>query len=376
MLEGIWSDLERQQLNMTNDWRELHKIPEIGWNLPQTTAFLQRSLDEMNVPWRSFQNKAIIAWVGSGPAILLRAEMDALPVQERGGFTGRLNTRNRHYSGHDLHMAMLLGLARILKLRERELPGQVLLLFYPAGETGMGSKFLVEWGFLEHYPVQTVLALHLTPIIPYGTIDYHAGQCTAYLDGFSIQIQGKGGRGYSPHSAVSPLEIAASIQLLLSSLLQRELAPDQTAVLSIGKAGGGTIPNQIPDKAVVEGTLRCLSDQTRQYLRTRIEEISQGICTAYRGSCSIDFTCTPAVYNDPDLYHRISPLLQARFGDAYPSIAYPMLGADDLCYLSQYVPTAFFLLGSGQPAGNYDEGLLGSGATLLLDALLALWKKK
>lgn len=371
MLETIRNELERQHSNMSHYRNTLNAIPEIGWNLPQTIAFLQRTLDQMNIKWTMFQSKVLVAEIGTGPAVLLRAEMDALPVQERDSLTAQLHTCNRHYSGHDLHMAMLLGLAQVLKDREAELPGRVILLFYPAGETGLGIKFIVERGFLETYPVQAALTLHLTPTFPMGQISYPPGQCMAYIDGFSIQIQGRGGRGYAPYTAVSPLEIAAHIQLLLSSLLQREISPDQRTVLSVGKAGGGTVLNQIPDKAAVEGTFRCLSDQVRQHLHTRIEEISQGICTAYRGSCSIDFTCTPAVYNDTTLYNRILPSLQTHFGEI--SHSHTSLAGDDFGYLSQYVPTAFFVLGAGQLAGEYDESLIFSGASVLLEALLSFW---
>lgn len=372
MWEELRTRLEQEQPDLQKDWEALSQIPETGWNLPRTTTFLQQKLEKMGVEWSLFQSKALLASIGAGPAILLRAEMDAIPIQERNSLTGRTHTRIRHYSGHDLHMAMLLGLARALKAHERELPGQVMLLFYPAGESGVGARFLVERGFLELYPAHTLLTLHLDPTLPFGQVGYHPGQVTAYLDAFSIQIQGRGGRGYSPYETVSPLEIAAHIQIILSSLLQRELPPDERAVLSIGKAGGGTVLNQIPDKAAVEGTFRCLSEASRQYLLARVEEICQGLCTAYRGSSSIEYTSTPPVYNDPELYQKLAPALQARFGSSlFCDCA--TLGADDLCYLSQYVPTAFFRLGSGQPAGSYDESLLATGASLLLEALLALW---
>lgn len=372
MWEELRKRLEQEQPNLRRDWEALSQIPEIGWNLPRTTAFLQQRLEEMGVECNLFQSKALVASIGAGPVVLLRAEMDAMPVQERNGLTGRTHTCVRHYSGHDLHMAMLLGLARVLKAHERELPGRVTLLFYPAGESGVGAKFLVEQGFLERYPAQTLLALHLDPTFPRGQVGYHSGQVTACLDAFSIQIQGRGGRGYSPHETISPLEIAAHIQILLSSLLQRELPPDERAVLSIGKAGGGTILNQIPDKAAVEGTIRCLSETSRQYLLARVKEICQGLCVACRGDYSIEFTSTPPVYNALELFQKISPVLQTRFSDSL-CFDCATLGADDLCYLSQYVPAAFFRLGSGQPAGSYDESLLSTGASLLLEALLALW---
>jgi hippurate hydrolase len=372
MRKELRKRLEQEQKGMRKDWEALRQIPESGWDLPRTTAFLQQELEKMEVEWSLFQSKALVAQIGSGPAILLRAEMDAMPVQERSSLTGRSHTSVRHYSGHDLHMAMLLGIARTLKAYEQELPGRVTLLFYPAGESGAGARFLVERGFLEAYPVQTVLALHLNPTFPLGMLSYRPGQVTAYLDAFSIQIQGQGGRGYAPHKTVNPLEIAAHIQILLNSLIQRELPPDERAVLSIGRSGGGTILNQIPDRASVEGTFRCPSETSRQYLHIRTEEICQGLCSAYRGSCSIEYVSTPAVYNTPALYEKILPALQDRFEGAL-DCGCVTLGADDLCYLSQYVPTAFFILGSGEPAGNYDESLLFTGASLLLEALLALW---
>lgn len=374
MPDKMRKELAQQQANMVRDRQALHQIPEIGWNLPETTAYLRRALEEMELECELFQSKVLVARVGTGPAVLLRAEMDGLPVQERNSFSS--HTRNCHSSGHDLHMAMLLAITRVLKAHEKELPGQAVLVFQPAGETGLGAKFMVERGFLEQYNIQSALALHLDPVFPAGQIAYNPGRTTAFLDAFLIQIQGKGGRGYNPYNAINPLEIAAQVQLILSSLLQRELPPAQQAVLSVGKAGGGVVANQIPEKAVVEGTFRCLSDEVRQYLHTRVEEISQGVCAAYRGSCSIDFTCTPAVFNDPGLHDLIFPRIQHRFGPERTSSA-PVfnLGAEDLCYISQYVPTAFFHLGSGQPAGVYDEELLSTGASVLLEALLAIWQR-
>lgn len=375
--QSILSELELLQTQMTKDRRALHQIPEIGWTLPQTTAYLCSALEGMGFHVEHFLSRLLLTRIGSGPCtVLLRAEMDGLPVQENSALPFRSHTRNCHYSGHDLHMAMLLGIASVLKAHEAELPGQVIFLFQPAGEIGAGSKFAVERGFLEHYGVTEALTLHLNPSVPSGQLTYLSGPATASLDAFTLLIRGKGGRGYSPFEAVSPLEIAAHIQLVLGSLIQREVPLPQHAALSIGKAGGGTVSNQIPECATVEGTVRCTSEEVRQHLVTRIREIAVGMCAAYRGKCSVEYISTPALMNDPRLHSLLKPVLQQMEGVIKEPVfsAEPSMGAEGFAYISRCVPTAFFHLGAqvkGHP-GEFDEDLLLPGAKVLLASLLAI----
>ena len=379
MYNTILQQLKGQAGAMTAHRRALHRIPELAWNVPSTTAYLENALREGGLePVLAF-DKILLAKVGRpgpAPTVMIRAEMDALPVQELGDLSFRSPGRNSHCSGHDLHMAMSLGLACGLKAHEDRLPGQVVFVFQPAGETALGCKFMVSHGLLESLGIRAALAVHLNSATPLGCVQYQSGIITAYLDAFYISLTGRGSRGYAPHDGVTPLEMAAHIQLILGSLVQREVDAKERVVLSVGKAGGGTVTTHIPDTAQVWGTTRCFRSEIRQYVLERIREVAQGVAAAYRGEAAVEFNSTPALINDSALARSVAPALEDLLGpERFVAGGVPTMGAEDLSYISQRVPTAFLLLGGSLPGapGSFDESVMVTGAQALAAALFGIW---
>ncbi len=379
MYHDILQQLTELGDEMTAHRRALHQIPELAWNVPATSAYVENALREIGLDPILFYDKILTAAVGrpgAAPTVMIRAEMDALPVQEQGSLPFRPSTRNSHCSGHDLHMAMSLGLARALQAHAGALPGQVIFLFQPAGETAMGCKFILSRGILDALGVRAVLAIHLNSATPTGCIQYQSGIVTSYLDAFYISLTGRGSRGYAPHDGVTPLEMAAHIQLILGSLVQREVDAREHVVLSIGKAGGGTVTTHIPDTAQVWGTMRCFCPEIRSYLMERVREVAGGVAAAYRGEAAVEFNSTPALINDEGLARSIAPALSELLGpDRFLRRRGPTIGSEDLSYLSQCLPTAFLLLGGSVPGtpGLFDEAVMVTGAQALAASLFGIW---
>ena len=259
----------REQI--TADRRCLHRIPEIGTDLPQTCAYIAKRLDEMGIAWeacggplpeqmtrdymeagfpRMERATGITAVIGQGsPCILLRADIDALPVKEDNELEYRSTCGAGHMCGHDSHAAMLLGAARILKEMEDRLAGTVKLLFQPGEETGAGARLMVENGVLEDPHVDAAFGLHVQPVDPTGEVGYAVGVNSSSLDTFILKIHGRGGHSSQPQLCTDPLMIMNQVYQAVNLLVTREADPAAAVALTCGVAKGGTAVNIIPDEA-------------------------------------------------------------------------------------------------------------------------------
>lgn len=371
------------------DWRrDLHRHPELGFEVHRTAGRVADHLRGLGAEVRSGVGRTGVVGIlraerPSGPAVLLRADMDALPVQEVPGRPyGSTVPGRMHACGHDGHTAMLLGAASLLAARRASLPRDVVLLFQPAEEGGGGAQAMIADGALELTPVGSAYALHLWSPFRAGTLHLRAGAIMAAQDEFTARVIGKGGHGALPHHAVDPIVAAAIAVVALQTVVSRSIDPVEPAVATVGSFHAGSAPNVIPDEAVLEGTLRSFSDPVRTQLRDRLREVLEGTARAH--GCRVELDLRPgypAVVNAPEAVALARAAAASVFGAEGVRETPPLAAAEDFAYFAQRVPAAFLLLGAGNPergivaahhspAFDIDEGVLPKGAELL--ARLAL----
>lgn len=371
-------------------WRRaLHQHPELGFEEEWTARFVSERLGEVGVT----EVETGVAGTGvvgvlraegsNAPAVLLRADMDALPVQEVSGrkYGSRIPGK-MHACGHDGHMAMLLGAAALLAGGRDELARDVVFCFQPAEEGRGGARRLIEEGILDRYGVGSVFALHLWSLFPTGTLHVRSGPIMAAQDEFSATVVGRGGHGAQPNRARDPI-VAASLGILaLQPVVSRFVDPVEPAVVHVGSLHGGNAPNVIPDRVTLEGSLRSFTEPVRSLLRARVESALRG--AAEGAGCSLEFELRPGyppVVNDPEAVERVRSVASEVLGPDRVVETPAMAASEDFAYFLGRAPGAFAFLGAGDPARgidaphhapefDIDEGVLPQGAEIL--ARLAL----
>lgn len=382
----------REQI--TADRRCLHRIPEIGTDLPQTCAYIAKRLDEMGIAWeacggplpeqmtrdymeagfpRMERATGITAVIGQGsPCILLRADIDALPVKEDNELEYRSTCGAGHMCGHDSHAAMLLGAARILKEMEDRLAGTVKLLFQPGEETGAGARLMVENGVLEDPHVDAAFGLHVQPVDPTGEVGYAVGVNSSSLDTFILKIHGRGGHSSQPQLCTDPLMIMNQVYQAVNLLVTREADPAATVALTCGVAKGGTAVNIIPDEAELHIGLRTQDVAAAEHLKQRIPEVIDHYVKAWNGTYDLTVFHTPCTYSDAGFCSRVVPYIREVTGEDGIRQIPPMSGTEDFGYITAEVPGMFGFIGAGRP-GNaplhspqmvLDEDVLPIGAAI------------
>lgn len=281
--------------------RELHKNPGLSWEEYEASATIKRELDLMNISYKECAKTGIIVDIKGTqekPCILLRADMDALPVEENTEVDYISCKKGiMHACGHDGHIAQLLGAIKILNECRNEIKGTVRCIFQPAEEIGQGANKMIEEGVLKN--VDGAFAIHLWADIPVGKISVEEGPRMASADVFQIKISGKGGHGSLPQQCVDPILVASSFVLNLQSIVSREIDPNNSVVITIGKLQAGTMPNVIPENAILEGTTRCFSQKIREEVPRKLERILKGTTELYRASYELNYNFYPApVIND------------------------------------------------------------------------------
>lgn len=378
----IAKDLENE---LISNRRHIHSNPEIGLELNKTTEFVIDKLKEMGIEPNLINKSAITAKIGhGGKTILLRADMDALPMEENANLEFKSCNHYAHLCGHDIHTANLLGAAKILKAKEAELKGTVLLMFQPGEEIGQGAKSMIDAGLLTDNKVDAALALHVSAEIEPGKLEYKKGVASASMDTFLVNVQGKGAHSSTPHLGIDPLMIVNTIYTMLNSLVGKEADPFQPAVLTIGKMGGGTAANIIPDTAVLEGGLRCFDPATRNHLSKRIYEIIDDVTRTLRGTYTVQKFYTPSIINNPELCDALTPYIEEIVGKGNLTLSdKPLSGTEDFSYISEQVPSMYLWLGAGNkdnyPLHNpnvvFDEKALPYGAAVLANCAMN-WLKE
>ena len=332
--------------------RYLHKNAEIGLNTPKAKAYIMEKLSEYGLSPIECGH-GITATIGNGgKVLLLRADMDALPMNEESGepFSCLTGTA-AHTCGHDFHAAMLLTAAKMLKENEACLQGTVKLMFQPAEETFEGAKDMISHGILENPTVDAALAYHVAPgKIPVGIFMYNAGKVMMNsVDGFKITVNGKGAHGAYPHSSIDPINIGVHIYLALEALIAREANPDKACVLTIGNFSAGSAANIIPDTAVLQGTLRTNDTESRKLLVRRIREVSEKTAAVYGGSVTIEtLSEVPPLICDAKLTEEMVGYMKASNIPNLTPIPDTVAGAsEDFASIAEKVPSTFMYLSSG-----------------------------
>lgn len=340
--------------------RYFHTNAEVGLNTPKAASYITQKLREYGLTPQPCGH-GVTATIGQGSkCILLRSDMDALPMGEESTEAFACPTgKQAHTCGHDLHAAMLLTCAKMLKETESELQGRVKFMFQPAEETFEGAKDMLANGILDDSKVDAALAFHVTSgHEPVGLAMYNStGPMMASVDGFRISVQGKGSHGAYPHYGIDPINIGVHIYLALEALIAREADPEKMCVLTIGKFHAGSAPNIIPDTALLEGTLRTNDAACRERLVKRIREVAVSTAATYGGSVQIQMLSqVPPLVCDPDLTNQMAAYLKALEipGTALYNGVFSS-ASEDFASIAEKVPSAFIYLSAGFPdeRGSY-----------------------
>ncbi len=392
----------REQL--VKDRRYLHQIPEIGTDLPETSAYIKKRLDEMGIPWkdcggplpekmtedymaagfpRMEKETGVIASIGSGePCILLRADMDALPIKEDTPLEFKSANGYGHMCGHDAHAAMLLGAAQILKQMEDSLPGTVKLMFQPGEETGAGARLMVEDGLLENPAPGAAFGIHVQPSDTTGQAGYAMGVNSASLDTFILKIRGNGGHSSQPQLCTDPLMVMNQIYQAVNLLVGRETDPAAMVALTCGVAKGGAAVNIIPDEAELHIGVRTLNVEAAEHLKKRIPELIDHYVKAWNADYTLTTFHTPCTLTNELLCQELVPCLKEVLGGSNVHQIPAMSATEDFGYVTEKVPGMFVFLGAGAPDSAplhspqmvLDEDVLPLGAALHANVAIS-WLK-
>jgi amidohydrolase len=373
------------------DRRHLHEHPELGMQEYETAKFVAARLQQLGVEdiRTGIANTGVTALIrgtGTGPnadrVLMLRADMDALPIEEENDVEYRSQTPGvMHACGHDGHTAMLLGTARVLMGMRDQFAGTVKVLFQPAEEGPGGAEPMIAQGALEDPHVHATFGLHLAQDLPLGQVASKAGPSMASADGFEAKIQGRGGHGARPHGCVDPIMVGAQIITALQSLVSREIDPLQSAVVTVGALQAGKAGNVIPDTAVMRGTVRSFDPGVRDHLQRRIPELMEGIATALQATIEVEYELgPPAVNSDARMAQITREAARAVVGDGAIEQT-PIMGAEDMSYFLNAVPGCYFHVGSANedrglvwghhhPKFDFDEDALAIGIRVMTECVL------
>ncbi|TDV51083.1 M20 metallopeptidase family protein [Actinophytocola oryzae] len=344
--------------------RQLHKHPELGLDLPKSQAAVRHSLEGLGLRVSTGESctsvVAVLDGENPGPTVLLRGDMDALPLQEDSGlaFSSEVDGR-MHACGHDTHTAMLVSAARLLQSRKGALAGKVVFMFQPGEEGEHGARFMLDEGVLDAAgrPVEQAFALHITSTAPSGVVMCRPGPMMASADAWTVTVTGKGGHGAMPDRAVDPVPAAAAMVGALQTMVTRRFSVFDPAVLTVGRITAGTTSNIIPETAELQGTVRTLSDAARALVQAEIPKVCEHLAAAY--GCTSEFridTGYPTTTNDAAVAPRVLELATRVLGQKNSALMpEPLMAAEDFSYVLQQVPGAIAFLGACPPGVTPEE---------------------
>ena len=341
-------------------WRQdLHRHPELGYQEHRTAAFVARELAALGLEVHTGIGKTGVVGTlrrgSSNRAIGLRADMDALAMQELGDIPHRsVHDGKFHGCGHDGHTIMLLGAARAL-VRHGHFDGTVHFIFQPAEEGGAGGAAMIADGLFERFPVSAVFGMHNDPMRPVGHFGMRQGPMMAAAQMFEVTVHGRGGHAAFPHATIDPVLTAAQIVVALQGIVSRNVDPMATAVLSVTRTSGGEAFNVIPATAALGGTIRYFLDEVGDLLRSRIAAVARGIATGSGGDAEVRFLPNgfPPLVNTPEetaLAARVAATLVGR--EAVDAVATPSMGAEDFAFMLRERPGCYVLIGQGGERGG------------------------
>jgi amidohydrolase len=341
--------------------RRIHQDPEMGFEEVRTAALVAERLHALGIEAQPAVAKTgvvgLVRGARPGRTLLLRADMDCLPVEEA---TGAPYTSTRpghmHACGHDGHVAMLLGAAEVLARRRERLAGAVKLVFQPAEEGPGGARPMIEAGVLEAPRVDAAFGLHLLNDFPVGTVALRPGPIMAATDRIALHVRGRGGHGASPHQAIDSVLVAAHVVTALQAIAAREVKPTTPVVVTIGTIHGGFRYNIIAPEVELTGTVRSFDAELRQALPGRIERIARGVVAAYGAEVEVRYEFGyPATVNDPEMTRLAREAAATVVGEAGLVVPEPLMGGEDMSYFLEAVPGCFAFIGSANSARGLDH---------------------
>ncbi len=379
-LAGLKDEINALAAKLIRWRRDFHRYPEIANQEKRTSAVVREFLESLSLPVRSAAGTGLIAVLegkGEGRTVALRADMDALPLEEEGEKEYKsLNSGAAHACGHDGHMAILMAVAKILARRKEALSGRVVFLFQPAEERPPGGAMrMIDDGALDG--VDAVFGLHLWQPLPTGKVGILKGPMMAQSDEFSVVVRGKGGHGSMPHLAIDPILVASHIVVNVQTIVSRNVDPLKPCVVSFGSVSGGTTFNIIPAEVSLIGTVRSFDADVQALAERRLREIAAETARALGASCTLDYIKGfPALVNHGQMVDFVTDTARKVLGEDCLKPISPIMGGEDFAYYLQKVPGAFFFFGAGDgcpfphhhPAFDIDEKALPQ-ATLLMASL-------
>ena len=346
-----------------SDWiikirREIHEHPELMYEEFKTSELIRRELDKLNITYKHpVAETGVLASIGNGngPCVALRADMDALPIHEETDvpFKSKIDGK-MHACGHDCHVSMLLGAAKLLKEKENQINGTIKLLFQPAEEGGAGGKLMREEGALENPEVERIFGLHVWPQMPTGQIGSREGTFLAATTFLDLTVRGVGGHAAVPHLTRDPVLTSAQIITNLQSIISRELDPLDSGVVSISAIQGGQAANVIPPEVKILGTLRSLTMDGLKKLQTRVKEIAENVAKAHECEAIVEYPGNdyPPTVNDGEMWDFAKKIGNDMLGEENVSDLDAVMGGEDFAYYTEKVKGCFVVLGMNNPDIN------------------------
>lgn len=370
--------------------RQLHQFPELSFQEYKTSIYICEILDSWGIPFQRIGDTGVyvdIQGTEKGPAIGLRADIDALPIAEESNVSFSSQVPNvMHACGHDGHTAILLGTVNVLHKNKNRISGLVRCVFQPGEEADGAAKLLIEQGILQNPQLSAMIGLHVWPHLPLGSIGVKSGNMTASCDDFIIRIHGKGGHCARPQQGVDVITIASQFIQSLQAIAVKKFSPTEPVIMHIGRISAGEANNVIASSAELEGTLRALSAESRKNLRADVEKICTSLGEQWGVYISVEFIeGAPPIVNDPILTDVVKSIGEKLLGSSNVyELPTPSMGADDFGYFSEEVASHYFRLGIKKedevsydlhhPKFQFDDDVLKLGVDLFASTAIHLGK--
>jgi amidohydrolase len=364
----------KEKINEMKDWlvdirRTIHRHPELGFEEVETSRLVSEWLQKFGLDVKRGMAKTGVVGLlkGSKPGktVAIRADMDALPMDEANRVPYASQIKGKmHACGHDAHVTILLGAAKFFSSIQDQVKGNIKWIFQPAEEGGGGGRIMVEEGVLENPKVDAIFGAHVFPFLSVGKVGIYEREGLAAADRFVIKIIGKGGHAASPHVSKDPILAAGHLITQIHSIVSRNVNPLESGVITIGKVSGGTASNIIPDEVELIGTVRSLTPQVREELKSRIDQVTQGVARSFSMDCRFDFEYGyPVLINNPEMSKLVGLACSKGIGKENVEVVKPSMGGEDFAYYLEKVPGAFFRLG----CRNEEKGLIHPYHSSLFD---------